>query len=168
MSYFANCQTVEQIKAEYKRLAVQNHPDRGGDSEVMKAINDAYEAALKACDGQMSKGTDDREHTYKYEAEREKEIMEMIEKLIAIIGDHQIEIMLIGRWVWLLGETKPLKEELKALKCKWHRDRKCWFWRSADDRGHGRGGNLDELAQKYGAENFTQKARSRKKAVKSA
>ena len=168
MPYFENCQTVEEIKIAYKKLAIKNHPDRGGDLEVMKAINNSYAQALKDSDGQTCRGTDDREHTYKYDEAREREIMEMIQKLIAIVGTLEIDIILIGRWIWLLGDTKPVKDELKELKCLWHRDRRCWFWRSSTDRGHGRGGNLDELAQKYGAENFSQKAKSTRKTVKSA
>ena len=32
----------EEIERLYKRLAMQHHPDRGGDGEEMKAINEAY------------------------------------------------------------------------------------------------------------------------------
>jgi len=32
----------DEIERLYKRLAIQHHPDRGGDSEYMKAINEAY------------------------------------------------------------------------------------------------------------------------------
>jgi len=32
----------EQIKAAYKKLAIQNHPDKGGDSEKFKEISAAY------------------------------------------------------------------------------------------------------------------------------
>jgi len=32
----------DEIDRIYKRLAVQHHPDRGGDAEDMKAINEAY------------------------------------------------------------------------------------------------------------------------------
>ena len=39
MKYFANIKTLEELKKEYKRLALENHPDRGGDVEVMKARN---------------------------------------------------------------------------------------------------------------------------------
>jgi curved DNA-binding protein CbpA len=30
------------VKAAYKALAVLNHPDKGGETEVMQRINDAY------------------------------------------------------------------------------------------------------------------------------
>ena len=167
MNYFADCQTVEEVKAKYRKLARENHPDLGGDPEAMKAINNQYEQALKHCDGQTSTGTDDKEHTYKYNAEAEAKIMEIIQKLIAIVADAKVEIILIGRWIWITGDTKPLKESFKELDCKWHRDRSCWFWRSASDRGRGQGGNLEELAIKYGCQDFSTKARS-KKSVKAA
>ena len=32
----------EEIERRYKHLARQHHPDRGGDAEVMKVINEAY------------------------------------------------------------------------------------------------------------------------------
>ena len=167
MNYFAECETVEEIKAKYRNLARENHPDLGGDPEAMKAINNQYEQALKHCDGQTSTGTDKKEHTYRYDAEVEAEIMEIIQKLIAIVADAKVEIILIGRWIWITGDTKPLKENFKELDCKWHRDRSCWFWRSASDRGRGKGGDLEELASKYGCQDFSTKARS-KKSVKAA
>ena len=34
--------TASEIDRLYKRLAVQHHPDRGGDEEEMKALNEAY------------------------------------------------------------------------------------------------------------------------------
>lgn len=51
MKYFAQCKNLEELKAEFRRLAMIHHPDRGGDVEVMKAINNEYDAlfpALKA------------------------------------------------------------------------------------------------------------------------
>jgi curved DNA-binding protein CbpA len=35
--------TVEEIKAKYKSLAQQHHPDKGGDPEIFKEIKNAYE-----------------------------------------------------------------------------------------------------------------------------
>lgn len=167
MYYFLECETVEEVKAKYRKLARENHPDLGGKPEEMKEVNNQYEQALADCDGQTSRGTDDREHTYRYNAEVEAEIMEIVQKLIAIVAEAKVEINLIGRWIWITGDTKPLKEHFNKLGCIWHRDRSCWFWRSASDRGRGQGGNLDELASKYGCQDFSTKARS-KKAVKAA
>src|SRR6059058_5448476 len=34
--------TREEIERRYKRLAQRHHPDRGGDEEEMKALNEAW------------------------------------------------------------------------------------------------------------------------------
>ncbi|WP_337177684.1 J domain-containing protein [Paludisphaera sp.] len=39
--------TAEDVKAAYRRLARENHPDRGGDVASMARINEAYEQAMK-------------------------------------------------------------------------------------------------------------------------
>ena len=41
--YFKNCKTLDELKVEYRKLAMQHHPDRGGDLETMKAINVEYD-----------------------------------------------------------------------------------------------------------------------------
>ena len=37
--YFKNCQSFEEAKAMYKKLARENHPDLGGDTATMQEIN---------------------------------------------------------------------------------------------------------------------------------
>ncbi len=39
MNYFAHISTFDELKAEYRRLAMKHHPDVGGDTETMKEIN---------------------------------------------------------------------------------------------------------------------------------
>ena len=43
MSYFKNVKSFEELKSQFKELAMKNHPDSGGDPEVMKAINQEYD-----------------------------------------------------------------------------------------------------------------------------
>lgn len=52
-----------EIERLYKRLAVEHHPDRGGDEEEMKSLNEAYgvlrdEVARRAYDAQRFKPTE--------------------------------------------------------------------------------------------------------------
>jgi hypothetical protein len=42
MSWFEHCQTLDEARNEYRRLCFEHHPDHGGDTLVMQAINAAY------------------------------------------------------------------------------------------------------------------------------
>ena len=51
----------QEIERLYKRLAMRHHPDRGGDADYMKAINEAYrvlgnEATRRAYDASRNRG----------------------------------------------------------------------------------------------------------------
>src|SRR6266851_2562156 len=53
----------DEIERLYKRLARRHHPDRGGDAEEMKAINEAYRvlgnaAARRAYDSRHQRSDD--------------------------------------------------------------------------------------------------------------
>ena len=40
---------------------------------------------------------------------------------------------LCGRWLWIGGETKKHKDELKALGCKWSKNKEKWSWHYPED-----------------------------------
>ena len=120
--YFKNIKTLEELKREYKKLALANHPDRGGDVEVMKAINAEYdELFAKVKDiHRNAKG-----ETYtKENAETAAEFKDIIDKLIKMAG---LEIEIIGSFIWVGGNTKEHKDQLKALGFKWHSNKKLWY-----------------------------------------
>lgn len=48
MKYFTNCATLDDLKKEFRRLCMIHHPDRGGDTATMAAINAEYEALFPA------------------------------------------------------------------------------------------------------------------------
>mgnify|MGYP001554708393 CR=1 FL=1 len=165
MTYFDDCNTVEEIKAKYRTLARENHPDLGGDTETMQRINAAYEAALKSIDGQETIGSDGKKHRYQYNEEVERAIMKKVSELLKIDG---IEIYVIGTWIWIMGNTKPVKDELKALGCLWHSKRKVWFWRDNANKGYrSSNGNLEDLAKKYGCEKAEDLKKKKRKAIAS-
>lgn len=43
MTYFKIIKSLKDLKEQFKKLAKINHPDAGGDAEVMKAINTEYD-----------------------------------------------------------------------------------------------------------------------------
>jgi curved DNA-binding protein CbpA len=45
--YFEGCTSLDEVKSRYKELALKHHPDRGGDTKTMQAINLEYESIKK-------------------------------------------------------------------------------------------------------------------------
>ena len=43
MTYFQNIHSLADLKKEYRRLALQHHPDKGGDTAVMQQVNVEFE-----------------------------------------------------------------------------------------------------------------------------
>ena len=39
MSYFDRCASLDELKAAYKKLALEHHPDMGGDVHTMQEVN---------------------------------------------------------------------------------------------------------------------------------
>ena len=47
MKYFNNVKNLQELKKQYRSLAMELHPDRGGDEEQFKALVNEYEELLK-------------------------------------------------------------------------------------------------------------------------
>ena len=154
-NYFIDCTTIEEIKKKFKMLVLKYHPDlQGGDLEIMKLINIQYQEALKKGDGQKSKGDDEKEHIYKYSDELEEELANKMIDLIAL-QMVDVEIHLIGLWLWITGETKQYKDKLKEIGCWWHSKRECWYFKADKQRySFHKYGNLEDIAKKYGSFNI--------------
>lgn len=148
MKYFASITTLEELKREYKKLAMANHPDRGGNEEVMKEINNQYETAFNAIkDGHNA--TNEKKIT-----ECPEEFKDVLDRIINLFG---IEIEICGSWIWVSGNTKTHKETLKELKFTWAKkkeDFSLWFWRSEENKSFNRGkkSTMDEIRMKHGSE----------------
>jgi len=151
MNYFQGLKTVSEVKSEYRKLAKANHPDIGGVTAVMQAINAAYHAVLARLDGQVNFGSDGKEHTYRYSREVEQEVIDKVSELLKIPG---VEVEIIGTWVWVSGDTKPVKEQLKEAGCSWHSKRLMWYWRRFTYRRKFSGMDIDDMRKMYGNQRF--------------
>lgn len=146
-NYFANISDLNALKKAYRKLAAKNHPDVGGDTETMAEINRQYEALftrLKFEDGMSARPQ------YAGSAEKSSDYINVIDKLLKIKG---IRIELCGSWLWITGDTKPVKEALKAAGCFYAPKKQCWYWRPATEKAyHSRGKyQLHEIRAKFGS-----------------
>ncbi|PSN15938.1 hypothetical protein C7293_04825 [filamentous cyanobacterium CCT1] len=161
-NYFVGANTVEEIKARYRRLAMDLHPDRGGDAEAMKVLNREYHEALRKCHGTTSEKTTggEGEHTYYYNQAVEQAVIDKLDEILGLRLPN-IRVMLVGTWIWIDGETKPVKGSLKSHGLRWHNKRGKWYWHAGSYRHRHSVGDFSELAIKYGYREFESEKRKK-------
>lgn len=148
--YFENIETTEELKNRYRQVAKMLHPDFGGNEEDFKKMVVEYEKATE----KLLKGdtTDTLETMEKFR--------DIIDELLSY---NDIIIEVCGNWIWISGNTKPIKEEIKALGCFWARKKKMWYYRPQDYkklRGKKSTLSMEEIRGKYGSKIFQSKAKS--------
>ena len=77
------------------------------------------------------------------------------EIITALINIPNITIELIGSWLWITGETKPIKEYLKELGFKFSGKKSAWYWKPGEKKYRKKSKrelNLDEIRNLYGSE----------------
>lgn len=80
--FFANCKSLNDLKAEYRRLVLKHHPDVGGDVETMKAINCEYEARFGVLKDEHNATNDEERQT----TETANEYRDIILALLRMCG----------------------------------------------------------------------------------
>lgn len=151
MNYFEKCISVNDVKKRYKNLAKRLHPDLGGSDEQMKALNAQYEKCLENRNGSTVRGTDGINREYKFDAAKERDIMEKLAELYSKrLGDN-VEIALAGTWLWITGDTKAVKEKIKECGFRFAPLKKAWSWHPGTyHRRHGKTYSMDEIARAHG------------------
>lgn len=146
MKWFNDCETLEDVKALYKKLAKQYHPDLGGDTVTMQEINKEYAfASAKAIKGANLSEEETENEILSSEAYRNA-----IEKIIYLEG---ITIELVGYWLWCTGNTYPVRATLKDAGFLFASKKLAWYFRTAEYKvSKGGKKSLDEIRDKYGSE----------------
>lgn len=149
MKYFMNCKTLDDLKKEYRRLAMVHHPDVGGEVETMQAINAEYDELHEV----LKKAHNQQADEFHQTTETAEEFREIIEKLLRM---HGLEVELCGSWLWIGGNTREHKDELKAAGCRWSSNKKLWYWHHAEEgrRWHKGSATMNQIRNKYGSQTF--------------
>lgn len=146
--------TLEELKKQYRKLVFQHHPDKGGDADKMKAVNNEYDALFsKLKDIHQTK--DGETYTARQtSAETADQFKDLINELMKM---DDIEIEIIGCFVWVTGNTKIHKEKLKELKFQWHSKKLAWYLKPDNYRCKSRKSyEFDEIREMYGTSGKTQ------------
>lgn len=143
--------SLDEVKAAYRSQIRKYHPDiNPAGLEMSQVINAAYnalkETGFDSFEGLGALGYDSL----------------LNDAINAAMQMADIEIEVCGIWVWLSGDTKPHKEELKAAGFRWAAKKKRWYFRPNEYRSFNRGKfSMDQIREKYGSNSF--KSEERKK-----
>ena len=133
---FQDVEGINEAKKIYKTLAKKLHPDIGGSEEEFKLLNEIYNHLI--------------EHKIYFSNSSKIDIE--LEKIISLILHFEnINIELIGSWVWVSGDTKEIKEKLKEIGFKWASKKKMWYYGEMKAKNPNPK-SMEEIKAKYGSE----------------
>jgi len=150
MLYFEGITTPEEAKAKYRELAKQYHPDLCGSVEIMKAINAQYDEILLGI--------------YQTSGKSITEIEELLADALAvriILAEFSINPLLVielcGTWIWITGETRAVKEELKQAGFRWSPNKLAWYWRRDTElkRSHRYSWDMEKIRNYHGQQKIS-------------
>ena len=148
--YFENVKTLDELKKQYRRLAMKYHPDMGGSTEIMQQINAEHDTLFEMLKKQHNASADEYHQTTETAAEF-RDIIDFLMTLDGVVAE------LCGSWVWCSGETKKHKEALKGAGFHWSQNKKQWYWHHEEPGRKWRRGKatMDEIRRKYGSQVFS-------------
>ena len=155
--YFSHCQTIEEARSLYRSLAKQHHPDIGGNVAVMQEINSQW-AAFQAS---WANRSERQRQTEAHAAGRKTaadfhnldEVTEILRVKILYALNLHLDVELCGLWVWVSGNTREHKEELKAEGFRWSPDKTAWYYPGVPSFNRTRR-SMDEIRTMHGSTRF--------------
>ena len=124
--YFKQVKTIEELKKVWKALCMKHHPDRGGSTTIMQAINNEYDKLFEDLKNGYNSNRKESEVEF---TEMSHEYRDILEKIIFLDG---LEVELCGTWLWVGGNTKEHREILKENSFKWASKKSMWYWHSGE------------------------------------
>ena len=155
--YFTNCETIEDVKKTYKRLACKLHPDNGGSAEEFTQMSKEYEKAFERL-----KNTFRNVEGEKYQKENTETASQFKDIIDKIIHFENVKIEIIGTWIWVSGDTRPYKDILKALHFNWCKNKTAWSFHSEPwKKRTNTKTTLDDIRNLYGSEEIHTQTRTK-------
>ena len=156
MTYFKNVETLEELRKQYKELLKKYHPDNpNGSTEATQAINAEYDNLFKVLkDRHEKKSTDNTTekteyNNMKYDFKEDAKLREVLQQ---IINFENINIEIVGCWIWVDGNTYEYKDNLKTLGFRWAREKKKWYFHTEAFRKRSRKKlSMDDIRNYYGS-----------------
>lgn len=118
---FFKSTNIEDLKKEYRELAKKHHPDFGGDTRTFQDMQAEF---IDLCQRLAD--------VHKTEEAQENEAQEAPEEFASVINQvvtlDGVDIEIIGKWVWVSGNTYANKDRIKKAGFFWSSKHKKWYW----------------------------------------
>lgn len=121
--FFKDVKTIEELKAQYKKLAFAHHPDRGGKTEDIQQINKEYDELLKRVKN-VHATADGKTYT---KADERADVPDNFREIINAIISFNCRIELCGSWLWVFNAYE-YRAQLKELGFFYCSAKKAWAW----------------------------------------
>jgi curved DNA-binding protein CbpA len=163
--FFINCRTIEEVKNRYRDLAKKYHPDLGGDTATMQAVNIEYAEAMRS-----AISNEENEYQRDRAAAGFEPLREAIE--FAVTLPENVSVIIRGFWLWLEGETYLCKDRIKSftsadgIRFRWSKHKQSWYFAvvpSSNRSGHCY--SFEEIEAIHGREVVTERVRQSKLAA---
>jgi len=135
----------DDVKSAYRAACFKYHPDKGGDPEIMKLVNLAWETL---CEFGFS--SFERKEAFSDSGPSiVDEIMPIWNKLKTIPG---VVGEVCGTWIWVTGETKHVRAMLKEMGFSWAGKKQAWYWKPSDSwKSKGKNYSMEAIRGMWGS-----------------
>lgn len=162
MEFFTNITSSDEMVKLYRKLALQHHPDRGGDTQTMQRLNAEFEKLMKS-----QVWTERKQHENRRRAEAQAEgrewkgqtmsqaeveaiSLKLYLALVQVGHLSGLEFEICGDWLWASGDTRPHKDALKAAGFWWSNQKSRWYVQGS--KSHSRGSwEMERIRNAYGS-----------------
>jgi hypothetical protein len=154
VNYFHDCHTIEEVRARFRDLAREHHPDHGGDTATMQAVNAEYEEALKTA----------ARAAHRAWTAGQKDAPEYPDWLDEILRDlsaiEEADIELVGTWLYVrirhgldAERFRATLARVKGLGLWFSGKHRAWIYNGGRGRKRLRTRlTLDQIRARYGAQ----------------
>lgn len=145
--YFEDIKNKKELVKAFRQLEKKLHPDAGGDPEEFKAMKAEFDRLL----GILPDGPEEAQEKAAEGFKRDipADLAAVLEKVIHLDG---IEVEICGSWIWVSGNTYPVKDQIKAAGFRFSSNKKAWYWHDGEYRRRGRKMSMDEIRERHGSQ----------------
>lgn len=151
MKYFnTQFESLTELRKFYYKLALQFHPDRGGKEETMKNVNNEFEIISNRL---INGDTSFSPNRKVWETKVSEEMQNKINDIVCFFSITNLQVEIIGGWLWVTGNTYPVKKDLKENGFKFSKNKIAWYWHPEGYRKKSKKQfNIDDIRTMFGSE----------------